>query len=302
MTRIAIEPKSSTLLNQAVISSGAQVAQLDHSVTGLVWTDYHSPDLLKQTLEANPQLKWVQLPFAGVDAFADILDMPFKFTSAKGAYSEPVAEHALALCLALGRKIPDRVRAKSWGEKFAVSLYESRVLIVGGGGISKELLRLLAPFGCEVIVVRNRPEHLAGVAQTVTYSELDVQLPKADFVILAAALTPETTGMFDYRRMALMKSSAFLINVARGKHIKTPDLVKALTERLIAGAALDVTDPEPLPDGHELWGLENCLITPHTADTPEQVNRLFAQRVAENAKAFLGAGQWVGEVDPKLGY
>ena len=302
MTKIALEPTALPMFKTAIENQGAQVAPLGQDVRGLVWTDYSKPEMLAKTLAANPQLTWVQLPFAGVDAFASILGANVTFTSAKGAYRQPVAEHALALCLALGRAIPMRVRAKTWGPKFAVSLYESRVLIVGAGGITDELLRLLEPFGCHITVIRRENKHAAGSTETLTFDRLDAELPKADFVVVAAALTDQTRGLFDTRRLSLMKGTAFLVNIARGGHIVTDDLLFALRNDVIAGAAIDVTDPEPLPDGHPLWNEPNCLITPHTADTPEQVNRLLAERIGQNVAAFMGNGSWVGLVDPNVGY
>jgi phosphoglycerate dehydrogenase-like enzyme len=302
MTSIALEPAQPAQFVTAIESVGATVAPLSPEVKGLVWTDYHRPDLLRQVLSENPQLTWVQLPFAGVDAFVDILDAPPTFTCAKGSYSQPVAEHALALMLALGRTLPERVRAISWGEKFAVSLYESKVLIVGGGGITAELLRLLQPFGCPVTVMRNSTEPMPGATLTIGLDALDDHLPEADFVVVAAALTPQTEGLFDSNRFSKMKSTAYLVNIARGKHVVTEDLIEALTSGRIAAAALDVTDPEPLPDGHPLWNVANCLITPHTADTPAQVTRMLAERIAINAKAFCSGESMVGLVDKKLGY
>jgi len=302
MTSIALEPTQPDQFIDAIESAGGQLAPLSPDVKGLVWTDYHRPELLREVLGNNPQLTWVQLPFAGVDAFVDILDAPPTFTCAKGSYSQPVAEHALALMLALGRTIPERVRANSWGEKFAVSLYESKVLIVGGGGITAELLRLLAPFACPVTVVRNSGEPMAGATLTIGLQDLDDHLPDADFVVVAAALTPQTEGLFDSHRFALMKPTSFLVNIARGKHVVTQDLIEALTKGQIAAAALDVTDPEPLPDGHPLWNLSNCLITPHTADTPAQVTRMLADRIRVNVQAFCTGGELVGLVDKKLGY
>jgi len=195
MTSIALEPTQPAQFVSAIESGGGKVAALSPEVKGLVWTDYHRPDLLRQVLGENPQLTWVQLPFAGVDAFVDILDAPPTFTCAKGSYSQPVAEHALALMLALGRTIPERVRATSWGDKFAVSLYESKVLIVGGGGITAELLRLLEPFLCPVTVVRNSGAPMPGATLTIGLDELDEHLPDADFVVVAAALTPQTEGL-----------------------------------------------------------------------------------------------------------
>ena len=301
-SKVAIEPKSLDAYEQAVRGAGAQVAPIASDVGALIWTDYSKPAALGEMLQANPQLEWVQLPFAGVDAFVEQLQHPVIFTSAKGSYRQPVAEHALMLCMALGRKLPERVRATSWGEKFAVSLYDSEVLIVGGGGITEELLSLLAPFNTTVNVVRKHATPLPGATGTFEFDKLDELLPTADFVVLAAALTPETHHLFDSRRLHLMKSSAYLVNVARGAMIDTDSLIETLNHDVIAGAATDVTDPEPLPDGHPLWTAKNVLITPHTADTDVQVVRLFSQRIDHNVRAWLNGGEFIGLVDAKLGY
>ena len=302
MTKVAILPSSNALFESAVESAGATLAQLAADVEGLVWTDYHQPELLQEVLGANPQLRWLQLPFAGVDAFAPVLARDdLTITCAKGSYREPVAEHALALCLALGRALPSRVRATSWGEKFAVSLYESEVLIIGGGGIAEELVKLLQPFGCPVTVIRKNSQTALGT-KTLALDSLDEALKTADFVIVAAALTDENRGLFDLARFAKMKPTAYFVNIARGAHVVTADLVKALDSGIIAGAAVDVTDPEPLPDGHALWSQPNCIITPHTADTPAQVTRMLAARIHENTLAFLNNGAWQGIVSQELGY
>jgi phosphoglycerate dehydrogenase-like enzyme len=299
---VAIEPKSFVEYETAVAEAGAQVAELSANVGALIWTDYSQPAALANLLAENPQLEWVQLPFAGVDAFASVLQHPVVFTSAKGSYREPVAEHALALCLALARKLPERVVAKSWGKKFAVSLYDSHVVIVGGGGIAEELVSLLAPFKSRVTVVRKHTSDIEGSTETVGFERLDEFLPQADFVVLAAALTSETLYLFDARRFSLMKPTAYVVNVARGKMIDSSALIDALRNQTIAGAAVDVTDPEPVPDGHALWTTPNLLITPHTADTNAQVVRLFSQRIDANVRAWLTGSEWVGRVDPELGY
>jgi phosphoglycerate dehydrogenase-like enzyme len=299
---VSIEPKSFDEYAKAVAKAGAEVAPLSSKVGALIWTDYSQPQALKELLEANSQIEWVQLPFAGVDAFVDVLQHPVVFTSAKGSYRQPVAEHALALCLALGRKLPERVLAKTWGKKFAVSLYDSHIVIVGGGGISEELVSLLAPFNTRVSVVRKHPTSIEGASETVGFERLDEFLAQADFVVLAAALTDETLYLFNERRFSLMKRSAYLVNIARGKMVDSAALLKALESGVIAGAAVDVTDPEPLPDGHALWNAPNLIITPHTADTNAQVVRLFSQRIDENVKAWLQGKDWVGLVDKQLGY
>jgi phosphoglycerate dehydrogenase-like enzyme len=302
VVKIAMEPKVFPEYLAAAEAAGAVVVPMGPTVKGLIWLDYSKPQNLAKILDENPQLEWVQLPFAGVDAFSEVIQRPVRFTSAKGSYREPVAEHALALSLSLMRIIPERVRTKTWGRQFADSLYDGNVLIFGGGGITEELVRLLAPYRSNITVVRNRVKPIAGVASTVPFQELDEHLPNADLVILAAALTPETTYLFDASKFALMKKSAYLVNVARGPMVVTEDLISALEGGLIAGAALDVTDPEPLPDGHPLWTAPNIIITPHSADTRSQVVRLFSLRIQENVQAFASGLGWVGEVDPVLGY
>lgn len=300
---IAIEPKSFPEYEAAAASGGAVVVPMSRDVKAVIWTDYSAPQKLNDLLDENPQLQWVQLPFAGVDAFSDIIQRPLIFTSAKGCYSEPVAEHALALTLALCRAIPERLATKTWGRQFAVSLYESKILIVGGGGITEELLRLLKPFNTEVTVVRKRPEQkLDGALRTLGFDQLDVELPNADIVILAAALTNETYSLFDAERFKLMKTTAYLVNIARGPMVDSQALDSALRAGTIAGAGIDVTDPEPLPDGHSLWSAPNLIITPHSADTRPMVVRLFSKRIRANVELFMAGQPLIGLVDAQLGY
>lgn len=300
---VAIEPKSDPAYEQAVVSAGGEVAALSDQVSALIWTDYSAPEKLAAVLEQNPQIEWVQLPFAGVDAFADVLSAPVKFTSAKGSYKEPVAEHALALSLALGRKIPVRVKATSWGKREAVSFYDSNILIVGAGGITQELIGMLKPFRASISVCRNQAQiPVPGSSDVFGLEQLAKKISEADLVVIACALTDKTRGLFDLELMSKMQPTAFLVNVARGPIINTADLLTALDQGLLAGAAVDVTDPEPLPDGHPFFGRDDLIVTPHTADTKEIVMRHFALRVQLNVKAYLGQGPWVGEVDPGRGY
>ena len=300
---VAIEPKSFPEYEKALERGGAKLAPMGSEVRGLIWTDYSSPEALGKLMDTNPQLEWVQLPFAGVDAFAALLDKNVFFTSAKGAYKEPVAEHALMLALALGRSLPIRIKASSWGKKEAFSFYDSKVLLIGAGGISEELVKLLAPFRADIIVVRNNPElPLAGAKIVAGLDKLDELLPTADLVIVTCALTELTRGLINYQRLSHFKPTAYLVNIARGPIVVGDDLLKALDDGLLAGAGLDVTDPEPLPDGHAFYGRDDLILTPHTADTKEIVTRLFAVRIEQNVKAFLGNGQWLGEVNPTLGY
>ena len=300
---IAIEPKSFGAYEEAVVSGGGKVAPLSKEVLALIWTDYSAPELLSKTLSEHPQIEWVQLPFAGVDAFAEILSAPVRFTSAKGSYKEPVAEHALALALALGRKLPVRVKATSWGKREAFSFYDANVLLIGAGGITQELIGILKTFRAKISVCRNQGDvQVPGASDVFGLSKLSQKISDADLVIVACALTDKTRGLFNLELLSKMKSSAFLVNVARGPIVNTADLLTALDKGLLAGAAVDVTDPEPLPDGHPMFGRDDLIVTPHTADTKEIVERHFAIRVQHNVKAFLGQGPWLGQVDPERGY
>lgn len=306
--RVAILPKFQAEYADAVTSSGGSVVDLNFETNAIVWTDSQAPGELATILASHPQISWVQLPFAGVDNFNYVFDqvleagMDCVFTSAKGAYREPVAEHALMLALALARAVPERIRAKSWGEKFADTLFDSNVLVVGGGGIAEEIVRLLAPFRAKITVVRRETRPMAGVHHVLELSEIDPVLPDADFVFIAAALTEETRGLFDRNRLALMKPTSYLVNIARGPIVDSAALEAALLGGVLAGAGIDVTDPEPLPVGHSLWNVPNLIITPHTADTPEMCVRLLSERIVENV-GHLKAGQPLfGQVNLKLGY
>jgi phosphoglycerate dehydrogenase-like enzyme len=305
---VAVLPTPQPEYLAAIALGGGVAVELADNTDGLVWTDSQSPHALGEILRSHPNLSWVQLPFAGVDNFKEVFSnvlsssRAITFTSAKGAYREPVAEHALTLALALARVLPERIRANTWGRKFAASLYDSNVVIVGGGGIAEELIRLLSPFRAEITVVRRTPTDMEGVDCVLPLTGLNAALPAADFVFLAAALTDETKGLFDDSRFGLMKASSYLVNIARGAMVDSQALERALTNGVIAGAGIDVTDPEPLPDGHELWSTPNLIITPHTADTPEMCIRLLSERIVHNVSALQTEKPLLGLVNLKLGY
>lgn len=272
---------------------------------GLIWVKPTGADELRTLLEAHPQIEWVQLPWAGVEEFARarVFDDGRLWTCGKGVYAVEVAEHALALGLAGLRHVPARVLANRWGEQSGFSLVEGRVTILGAGGITESLIDLLRPFRCDITVVRrDASKPFEGASRTVGLGELDEVLPGADLVVLALALTPETEGVIAAPQLALMESHAWLVNVARGKHVVTADLLAALDGGAIGGAALDVTDPEPLPDGHPLFRRDNCIITPHTANTPEMAKAPLSARITENVRRFIAGEDLVGRVDPAAGY
>jgi phosphoglycerate dehydrogenase-like enzyme len=301
---IAVEPKGTRdYIRDAVRRGGGEVVPVE-SAQGLVWTDTDAPDALKTLLAEHKQIEWVQLPWAGVEPYSDagVFDQDHVWTSGKGVYAEPVAEHALALMLAGMRELPRYAQEVTWSAQSGISLIGGKVTIFGAGGITIELLRLLAAFHCSVTVVRRHPEPIAGVDRVLPFEHRYEALKGADVVVLALALTPETRGVISRVEFELMEPHAWLVNVARGAHVVTEDLVVALREDVIGGAALDVTDPEPLPDGHPLWRLPNCLITPHTANTEDMAQPLLSARIAENVRRFAARDELLGVVDPDRGY
>ena len=288
-------------LGEAITAGGGEIVDPNRA-EGIVWASIGDADDLAALLAEHGGIRWVQLPWAGIEPFADVLDDGHTWTCGKGVYAEPVAEHALGLALALMRGLDHYARSTSWDGQRGVNLLGAPVTIVGGGGIAESLLRLLGPFDAEVTVVRRHPEPMAGAAWVVGADGLGDALATGTLVVLALPLVPETVGLIGAHQLDLIGPEGWLVNVARGPHVVTDDLVDALRGSRLAGAGLDVTDPEPLPDGHPLWSLDNCLITPHTGNTLEMAQPLLARRISENVARFARKEPLIGLVDPALGY
>jgi len=298
---IAVEPECwrKADLVAAVEAGGGTVVPVSEA-TALVWADPQNPDLFPPMLHDG--LDWVQLPYAGIDPFLHMLDEKRLWTCGKGVYARPVAEAVLGLLLAGFRNIGDYARQTTWTDPVGQNLHGANVVVLGGGGITEELLPLLEPFGCHITVIRRSAQPFQGAHETLTLEALHTVLPEADAVVLALALTPETRHVIGAAELAAMKPSAWLINVARGGHVDHDALTAALQHDAIGGAALDVTEPEPLPDGHPLWTLPNCLITPHIANTPEMGLELLVNRVTRNVRHYLAGQDLIGPVDTGAGY
>ena len=302
VTKVAVAPARAAHVVDAVERGGGTVVELEDRPDALVWMAPDDPDGLQQAVRSASSLRWVQLPFAGVERFTGVLDPSLTWACAKGVYADPVAEHALALALAGLRSLPERARARSWGEQAAATLYDAEVVVLGAGGITASLLGLLAPFRCSTTVVRRSGEPVDGATRTVGTDRLDEVLGDALVVVLALALTEQTRHVVGAPQLRAMREDAWLVNVARGAHVDTDALVAALREGQLGGAALDVTDPEPLPDGHPLWDLPNCIVTPHTANPWQTAQPLLAQRIADNVRRDVAGEPLVGLVDLEAGY
>jgi phosphoglycerate dehydrogenase-like enzyme len=301
-SRIAVEPSTSPQwVSDAVVAGGGEVVDIA-SATGLVWSAAYSIEALESLLLENPHINWVQLPFAGSEAFMYLVNHDRIWTCGKGVYAEPVAEHALGLLLAGFRHIGNYARQTSWTGPVGQNLLGANITILGGGGITASLVRLLQPFFCNITVVRLSAEPLEGVNTVVGPESLVDAIVGADAVVVALALTPDTEGILGRNEFELMEKHVWVVNVGRGRHIVTDDLVWALQEGEIGGAALDVTNPEPLPEGHPLWAMPNCIITPHIGNTPAMAVPLLSARIAENVRRYVNGEPLVGCIDPELGY
>ena len=305
MTGFAVAPDTLPGMHSAFVdavrSAGGEVVDLA-AADVLVWADPGRADLYPEILAAAAPLAWVQLPYAGIEPFADHLDSERIWTCGKGVYSEPVAELVMASALTTFRDFHRFIPARTWGERTGRNLLGASVTILGGGGITESVIRLLEPWHCDITVVRRSSDPFPVANRTLTTERLHEALASAELVVVALALTRETTGIINSSSLAAMRSDAWLVNVARGGHVDHEALSTALRSGTIAGAVLDVTEPEPLPDDSPLWELDNCIITPHVGNTAEMGLPLIAGRVRENARRWLADEELIGLVDVAAGY
>ncbi|EXF24290.1 hydroxyacid dehydrogenase [Nesterenkonia sp. AN1] len=304
MTRLHVRPEADAALREGLREQGAELVGEDEQPEGIIVTGMFKTLNLAEVLEANPQVRWVQLPSAGIELYAEVLARfpELTWTSAKGSYAKPVGEHALALTLAALRGLKARAQARSWGTEGGISLNGLRCVVVGGGGVASEIVRLYKAFDTHVTVVRRTAEPVEHADVTVAFEGLDEALKGAEVVALAAAATPTTRHLLNADRLALLAEGAVVANVGRGSLLDQSALVEALSTGTLRGAGLDVTEPEPLPETDPLWSLENCLITPHTADTTEMVVPLLRERILANHRRFSAGEPMLGLVDPAQGY
>ena len=288
-------------MTRAVTAGGATLVDTADA-EGLIWADPARPDAFPDVIAATTRLEWIQLPYAGIEPFAHHLDDRWTWTCGKGVYAPAVAEMALAMILSGQKHLHEYARTSSWSGPVGRMLAGSRVTVLGGGGITSHLIPLLAPFECDVTVIRRSDQPFPGANRTIPVARLHEVLPVTDVLVLALALTNETVGIISGAELMALPKHAWLVNVARGGHVVTDDLVTALAAGSIAGAALDVTSPEPLPDGHPLWSATNCLITPHIANTPEMGLELLEPFVAENVRRFCASDELLAPVNVTLGY
>ncbi|MFW3169431.1 2-hydroxyacid dehydrogenase [Geodermatophilus sp. CPCC 206100] len=245
-------------------------------------------------LEALPRLRLVQLLSAGAERFAGRLPDGVVLCNARGAHTPATAEWVLTAVLAAQRGIPDLVRSQAagrWVPRTYSSLHGARVLVVGAGDIGRTVGAMMAPFGVQLT-------HVARTARTGVSAVADLPrlLPSADVVVVVVPVTPETTGLVDAGFLAAMPDGALLVNAARGVVVDTAALLAELQAGRLR-AALDVTDPEPLPEGHPLWSAPGLLLTPHVAGMVPGTNERAAAAVVDQLTRVLAGRPLVNVVD-----
>ena len=262
-----------------------------------------------ELIAAAEKLIWVQSYSAGVDrcVSADkIRDGRVVLTNMQKMSSPTIGEHAIAMTLSLARGLTRYGKAMQqgdWNREFNMVSVEGRtMLVVGLGGIGREVARRAAALGMRVTATRNSSRDGPDYVDYVGLSDELLDLAaEADVIVNALPLTPATEGLFDHDFFAAVKPGVFFINVARGRSVVTRALVAALDDGRVAGAGLDVTDPEPLPPDHRLWQLDNVIITPHVAGTGRDGDRHMAL-LRENVRRFIAGEALLNVVDPQRGY
>jgi len=272
--------------------------------------------LRPEQVRAAPKLRWVHSPAAAVHLLMipEIIHSGIVVTNAGSVHGPVVAEHVIAQVLALAKRLPSAVRYQQqrkwaqdplWREQPRPREVAGATLgLIGLGSIGREVAARALALGMRVVAVREHAEKPAGISalEVLAPEQLDRMLAEADYVVLAAPLTPRTRTLINAERLARMKPDAFLINVSRGALVDEAALAVALRRRQIGGAALDVFQKEPLPPDSPLWDLENVLITPHSAALTEKLWQRHYDLIAENLRRFLAGEPLLNVVDKSKGY
>jgi phosphoglycerate dehydrogenase-like enzyme len=268
----------------------------------------------RPAVTAALNLKWVHIPSAGVNeclAIPKLAQGDVLITNMQRVYGPPIAEHVIAMTFYLARNFgqyTDMQRAGNWDQQAIaqdkhMELQGRTMLVIGLGGIGTSIAQRAHALGMKVIATRNSsrdgPDYVTCVGLANETLELAT---RADVVVNTAPLTPETKGMFNAAFFARMKPSAYFINIGRGSQVNQADLAAALEQKVIAGAGLDVADPEPLPKDHPLWKAPNIFITPHVSSYSAERLERFWIVMRENLRRYVAGDKVYSVVDVKRGY
>ena len=268
--------------------------------------------LTREQVQAAKKLTWIQNPFAGVEqlvSIPEIRDSAITLTNAKIIAGPNIADHAFAMLLALTRQLVRTIPLQSrqdWNGARAfprIELNGRTAVVIGVGGIGMQIAQRAHAFGMRVIGVEPKDvPMILFLDRVVKPDRIDDVLPLADVVFMAAPHTKETDNLLDGRRFALMKQGAYFIAVSRGRTYSAAALAEALDSKRLAGAGIDVVDPEPLPRESPLWKFENVVITPHIATQSDKLGARTIDLMKDNLLRFLNAEPLINVVDKQRGY
>ena len=301
--KFAFLPKPWDAVVDDLTEHGHTLVDLDESPDVLVFRG--DPEDFPE--ELPPSVKLVQMAYAGVEKLveAGVLDPEVPTANAAGIYDDTVAESALALLLGVLQR--HKAVTPQWNEQQMFDekdyLFDNKkVAVIGAGGIGKKLIQFLEPFEPEIIAVNRSGNPVPGATRTVAMDDAQDVWSEADYFVLIAPLTKQTHHMVNEEVLRAMKPNAVVVNVGRGPLVDTEALTKALQEGTIAGAGLDVTDPEPLPEDHPLWQMDRCLITPHTANIPRYMQARVGELTRRNWEALQEGKPMPTQIDVEEGY
>ena len=268
----------------------------------------------RQQFALASRLKWIHSPAAGVGGmlFPEMVASPVAITNSRGVSADTMAEHTLAVTLALFRNLPlaiTRQREHVWAQDEVSTrgnrmIAGAQVLVVGLGAIGSAIATRMSRLGAHVSGIRRRPggPNVEGVSNVATIDQLSAMLPRADIVVISAPHTTETQKLIGKTELAAMKREAVLVNVSRGRLVDEPALAAALQEGRLAGAALDVFEREPLPEDSPFWDLPNVLITPHTSGFRPDHWDVMTDLFAQNLRRYDAGRELLNVVDKRAGY
>lgn len=273
----------------------------------LLVTDFRT-EALEAAWPAADSLRWVHAASAGVDQlmFDALIDSDIPVTNAQGIFDRSIAEYVLGAILMFAKDTRNNIhyqQQRRWTHRDTESIHGKRLVVAGAGSIGREIARLCKAVGMDVIGIARRARDADDVFSAVHAAEdIDTHLPDADYVVVAAPLTEATEHWFDTTRFAAMAPHARFINIGRGPIVVTDDLVAALGDGSIAGAALDVFEQEPLPADHPLWALDNVLISAHMAGDFIGWREALMDQFLDNLARWRRGDDLFNQVSKRHGY
>lgn len=303
-------PGIGSVAEDALLRFATSTAELERVIEGagalFVW-DFRSTELQEAWHRADV-LEWVHVAGAGIDAvlFPELVESSVTVTNSRGIFDRSIAEYVLGLMLLFAKDFGPSLeyqRSRMWVHRETEMLAGKRLLVVGAGPIGRMSARYARALGMEVsAVARKARSSDEDFGRVFASEDLDSALPEADYVVIAAPLTAQTEGMLGKAQFERMKRSARLINVGRGRIIDEPDLIEALRDGQISGAAIDVFWEEPLPEDHPLWDMDQVVISPHMSGDFMGWLEALGELFSENFGRWRRSEQLLNVVDKERGY